>query len=102
MMTGFRQFEREFLSLASTWPVCRLAVMGGTPEHPAHVPVTNFDTLGWALLGCKDYGSHSDSRKAASAMIAKIPFELASYVARYYKPCPIDLESSRRGAIREI
>ena len=55
MMTGFRQFEREFLSLASTWPVCRLAVMGGTSEHPAHVPVTNFDTLGWALLGCKDY-----------------------------------------------
>jgi hypothetical protein len=48
------------------------------------------------------YGSHSDSRKAVSAMIAKIPFELASYVARYYKPCPIDLESSRRGAIREI
>jgi hypothetical protein len=51
---------------------------------------------------CRLQGSHSDSRKAASAMIAKIPFELASYVARYYKPCPIDLESSRRGAIREI
>jgi hypothetical protein len=52
--------------------------------------------------GTKAGGSHSDSRKAASAMIAKIPFELASYVARYYKPCPIDSENSRRGAIREI
>ena len=32
------------------------------------------------------YGKRSDSRKAASAMIAKIPFELSSYIARYYHP----------------
>ena len=32
--------------------------------------------------------SHSSARKAASAQIAKIPFELASWVARcYYVPC---------------
>ena len=30
--------------------------------------------------------SRSDSRKAASAMIAKIPFELSSYIARVFKP----------------
>lgn len=30
--------------------------------------------------------SNSDSRKAASAMIAEIPFELASYIARVFKP----------------
>lgn len=30
--------------------------------------------------------SRSDSRKAASALIAKIPFDLASHVARYYYP----------------
>jgi hypothetical protein len=32
------------------------------------------------------HNSRSDSRKAASALIAKIPAELAQYVARYYKP----------------
>lgn len=31
-------------------------------------------------------GSHSPARKAASAAIAKIPFDLASYIARAYKP----------------
>jgi hypothetical protein len=30
--------------------------------------------------------SHSPARKAASAAIAKIPFELAAYIARVYKP----------------
>lgn len=47
--------EAEFLSLAGTWLACRLAVMGGTPETPQHVPVTSFRSLGWALLGCHDY-----------------------------------------------
>lgn len=32
------------------------------------------------------HGKRSDSRKAASAMIAKIPGELSQYIARYYKP----------------
>lgn len=32
------------------------------------------------------YSSRSDSRKAASAMIAKIPFELSSHIARCFKP----------------
>jgi len=31
-------------------------------------------------------GKHTTARKAASAQIAKIPFELASYIALYYKP----------------
>ena len=35
------------------------------------------------------HGKGSPARKAASAQIAKIPFELASYIARVYKP---DLE----------
>lgn len=30
--------------------------------------------------------SRSDSRKAASALIAKIPFELSAYLARYFRP----------------
>jgi C-5 cytosine-specific DNA methylase len=32
------------------------------------------------------HGKNSDSRKAASAMIAKIPFELSSHIARCFKP----------------
>ena len=31
-------------------------------------------------------GNHTNSRKAASALIAKIPFELSSYIARVFKP----------------
>jgi hypothetical protein len=49
--------EREFLKLAASWLACRLAVMGGTPELPQHVPVTNMPSLGWALLGCVDYAT---------------------------------------------
>lgn len=32
-------------------------------------------------------GSNSKARKAASAMIAKIPFELSRHIARSWKPC---------------
>ena len=32
------------------------------------------------------YGSKSDSRRAASAMIAKIPFALSQYVAQCFRP----------------
>ena len=38
--------------------------------------------------GCsfqRKQSSRSDSRKAASAMIAKIPFPLSSYIARHFK-----------------
>jgi len=40
----------------------------------------------WFDHGLCKKSSRSDSRKAASAQIAKIPFELASYLARYFKP----------------
>lgn len=36
--------------------------------------------------GPRLHGSKSPARKAASAMIAKIPFALAQYIARAYKP----------------
>lgn len=35
---------------------------------------------------CRRHGSRSNARRAASAQIAKIPFELASHIARVYKP----------------
>lgn len=36
-------------------------------------------------LYCGLGGSKSNARKAASAMIAKIPFPLANYLARHFK-----------------
>ena len=39
--------------------------------------------------GVKQHGSgnsHSSARKAASAQIAKIPFELARWIAKCYHP----------------
>ena len=35
---------------------------------------------------CRKHGSRSNARKAASAQIAKIPFELARHIAQVFKP----------------
>lgn len=40
----------------------------------------------WFKQGAAKYGSKSDSRKAASAQIAKIPFPLAQHIAKVFKP----------------
>lgn len=40
----------------------------------------------WFDLGPAAHGSQTRARKAASAMIAEIPFDLASYIARVFKP----------------
>ena len=40
----------------------------------------------WFQDGAASHGSRSNSRKAASAMIAKIPFPLAKHIARTFKP----------------
>ena len=40
----------------------------------------------WFQDGAAKHGSRSDSRKAASALIAKIPFPLAQHIARCFKP----------------
>jgi hypothetical protein len=40
----------------------------------------------WFQDGAAKHGSKSDSRKAASALIAKIPFPLAQHIARCFKP----------------
>lgn len=45
--------------------------------------------------------SKSDSRKAASAQIAKIPFPLAVHIARVYKPCSKGPSDERQGSDRE-
>lgn len=40
----------------------------------------------WFQDGAAKHGSRSNSRKAASAMIAKIPYPLAQHIARTFKP----------------
>lgn len=40
----------------------------------------------WFDTGIARFGSRSNSRKAASAQIAKIPFPLAQHIARCFKP----------------
>jgi hypothetical protein len=47
----------------------------------------------WFQDGAADHGSRSNSRKAASAMIAKITFPLAQHIARVFKPIPVDSSS---------
>ena len=42
--------------------------------------------FGWDGSQMRQGNSHSPARKAASAQIAKIPFPLASYIARSFKP----------------
>ena len=42
--------------------------------------------FGWDCSPMRRNNSHSTARKAASAQIAKIPFELARYIAHVYKP----------------
>lgn len=45
------------------------------------------DSFGWSKdTPLRNNNSRSDSRKAASAMIAKIPPALSEYIARYYHP----------------
>lgn len=44
----------------------------------------------WFQDGAARHGSKSDSRKAASAQIAKIPFPLSLHIARAFKPHQIE------------
>lgn len=47
----------------------------------------NGDSFGWSKdTPLRNNNSRSPARKAASAMIAKIPFPLAEYIARTFKP----------------
>jgi hypothetical protein len=47
----------------------------------------------WFQDGAARSGSKSNAKKAASAQIAKIPFILAQYIAKVYKPCQQDEQS---------
>lgn len=64
-------------------------------QHGAKTPAGNCSAVMWKdreIAGTRVNGNHHQrdrgtvARKAASAMIAKIPFALAQYIARAYKP----------------
>lgn len=53
----------------------------------------------WFTEGLGKVSSRSDSRKAASAMIAKIPFPLAQWIAQVFKPDISPLTSENRDRV---
>lgn len=53
----------------------------------------------WFDIGLTKFPSQSARRKAASAQIAKIPFPLASWIARAYKPVIQELPTEERIAV---
>lgn len=55
-----------------------VAVADGTKQHGSGAE--------WFDKGIAKHSSHSSARKAASAQIAKIPFELARHIASVFKP----------------
>lgn len=69
-----------------------------TNRNPVHDHIKQggdwFSETGPSQL--RSYGSKSSARKAASAMIAKIPFELARWIAVCWKPGQGMGDSSRR------
>jgi hypothetical protein len=71
------------------WP----GKQGGTKQSGISGVRENGKGDKWFQDGAAAHGSRSDSRKAASAMIAKIPFALAQYIARTFKPIPVDSTS---------
>jgi hypothetical protein len=58
---------------------------GGSKQPGISGPRNNGKGDKWFQDGAVRHGSKSDSRKAASAEIAKIPFPLAQYIARCFK-----------------
>ena len=82
---------------------------GGRVNRPDHTQVIDPErgTKGYAArLGdsqiSRRHGSKSTARKAASAKIAKIPFPLASHIARVYRPKLDTDESDRAYAVAQV
>jgi hypothetical protein len=75
---------------------CKVPGIGHRPTGRWTNPAENGVKCGGSWVGkgnnqslMRNYSSKSDSRKAASAEIAKIPFPLAQWIARCYKPSRI-------------
>lgn len=67
-------------------------LIGVKLQSPGHYSKPD-SGLDWFDRGAALYASNSLKRKAASAMLAKIPFPLAQHIARCFKPCATESES---------
>lgn len=65
-----------------SWP----GKQGGVKQSGISGPRDNGKGDKWFQDGAAKHGSKSNSRKAASAQIAKIPFPLARHIAQCFKP----------------
>lgn len=63
-----------------------LGTRGGTKQETAGAGDSYGGGFGWDGSAMRTGNSKSNARKMASAMIAKIPLELASHIARMYYP----------------
>ena len=64
----------------------RLVANTGVKQAGISGPRNNGKGDAWFQDGAAQHGSKSNARKAASALIAKIPFALSSHIARCFKP----------------
>ena len=64
----------------------RLVANTGVKQAGISGPRNNGKGDAWFQDGAAQHGSKSNARKAASALIAKIPFPLSSHIARCFKP----------------
>ena len=70
----------------------RLVANTGVKQAGISGPRNNGKGDAWFQDGASQYGSKSNSRKAASALIAKIPFPLSSHIARCFKPASVSAD----------
>jgi C-5 cytosine-specific DNA methylase len=63
-----------------------LRSFSGTKQSGISGPRNNGKSNRWFQDGAATFGSKSNSRKAASALIAKIPFPLANHIAKVFNP----------------
>ena len=64
----------------------RLVANTGVKQAGISGPRNNGNGDAWFQDGAAQYGSKSNACKAASALIAKIPFALSQYIAQSFKP----------------
>lgn len=82
---GFNFHQHEKGLPGGSFQSAAVAAMDGT-KHGGDWFSGYGGGFGWDHSQMRQHSSKSPARKAASAMIAKIPFELAAHIAAIYKP----------------
>ena len=82
---GFNFHQHENGLPGGSFQSAAVAAMDGT-KHGGDWFSGYGGGFGWDHSQMRQHSSKSPARKAASAMIAKIPFELSRHIAAIYKP----------------